>query len=349
MALILGIESSCDETGVALVDDTGRVLAQALASQQEDHAPFGGVIPELAARKHLETLPSMVESVFKEAGVTPADITGVAATCGPGLIGGLLVGALYGKAMAASLDKPFIAVNHLEGHALSPRMDDASLDFPYLVLLISGGHTQLLSCEGVGQYKRLGTTLDDAVGECFDKCASVLGLGQPGGPELEKAAAKARKSLDFGLPKPLWRQKNCDFSFSGLKTAVARAASQPHDAHELAWAVQTVIAQTLADRCRQAMEIFTATHQGKPKNMVIAGGVAANKAIRTALEAESKKYGFTLHVPPPALCTDNGVMIAWAGLERYRCGMTDPLSTKVRPRWPLDPDAAPKRGAKVKV
>jgi len=346
MNIILGIESSCDETGVAVVTSDHKILAQALSSQQADHAPFGGVVPELAARKHLEILPSMVQKVLSEAGIKASDLNAIAATCGPGLIGGLLIGASFGKAMAATLNKPFLAINHLEGHALSPRMENADLPFPYIVLLISGGHTQLLVCEGVGKYKKLGTTLDDAVGECFDKCASVLKLGQPGGPEIEKAAALARQKRDFGLPRPLWRQKNCNFSFSGLKTAVARTAAKPHDVNELAYAVQMVIAETLGDRVRHAMEHFSAQYQGAAKHIIIAGGVAANKTIGTMLQKETARQGFTLHVPHPSLCTDNGVMIAWAGIERYALGMTDPLDTKVRPRWPLDMNAA-KPGARA--
>lgn len=346
MDIILGIESSCDETGVAVVTSERKVLAQALASQQLDHAPFGGVVPELAARKHLEILPAMVGKVLENSGIKASGLTAIAATCGPGLIGGLLIGASFAKAMAAALGKPFIAVNHLEGHALSPRLDNPDLPFPYIVLLISGGHTQLLVCEGVGKYKKLGTTLDDAVGECFDKCASVLKLGQPGGPEIERAAALAVKKMDFGLPRPLWRQKNCDFSFSGLKTAVARAATQPHEVNELAYAVQTVIAETLADRIKQAMEQFALRYPAAERHIIVAGGVAANKAIGNALRAEAVKAQFTLHVPPPSLCTDNGVMIAWAGIERYAAGMTDPFDTKVRPRWPLDMAAA-KPGARA--
>lgn len=339
MTIIIGIESSCDETGVAVIDGDRRVLAQALASQQPDHAPFGGVVPELAARKHLDILPDMIQSVLADSGIKAQELAAIAATCGPGLIGGLLIGATTGKAMAASLGIPFIGINHLEAHALSPRLIDENLEFPYLVLLISGGHTQLLLCEGVGEYTKLGTTLDDAVGECFDKCASVLQLGQPGGPAIEKAAALATGKTDFGLPKPLWRQKNCNFSFSGLKTAVARAASQPHDAIELAFAVQSTIAETLSDRVRQAMGIFAERYPDKARPLVVAGGVAANQAVRKALQAECERNGFTLHVPPVSLCADNGVMIAWAGLERYALGMTDSLDVKVRPRWPLDKNA----------
>lgn len=346
MTIILGIESSCDETGVALVNNKGEILAQSLATQLKDHEPFGGVVPELAARKHLEVLPQMVTRVFKEAKIKPIDITAIAATCGPGLIGGLLVGANYGKMMASALNKPFIAINHLEAHALSAKLDDPDLQFPYLLLLISGGHTQLLICEGVGQYKKLGTTLDDAVGECFDKCASVLKLGQPGGPIIERAARKSTSTDDFGLPRPLWRQKNCNFSFSGLKTAVARKALEPHNPNDMARAVQNVIAQTLADRTRQAMCTFIDLHPKARRSMVVAGGVAANTEIRNQLNIEAKLHDFTLHIPPPSLCTDNGVMIAWAGMERYKLGMTDPLDTKVRPRWPLDPKSA-KKGAKA--
>lgn len=346
MTIFLGIESSCDETGVALVTADRRVLAESLASQQRDHAPFGGVVPELAARKHLEVLPEMVQAVMQKAQVRPADITAVAATCGPGLIGGLLVGAMFGKSFAAALNKPFIGVNHLEAHALSPRLVDADLEFPYLVLLISGGHTQLLICEGVGRYKKLGTTLDDAVGECFDKAASLLQLGQPGGPFIEKAAMLAKGHHDYDLPKPLWRQKNCNFSFSGLKTAVARATQKPHDVNELAFAVQHVIAETLSDRCLQAMNEFEKAHPGEAKNLIVAGGVAANQTIRNALDKAALSRGFRLHVAPKELCTDNGVMIAWAGAERYALDMTDDLSLKVRPRWPLDPSSA-KAGARA--
>lgn len=341
MTIFLGIETSCDETGVALVTADREVLAEILASQQRDHAPFGGVVPELAARKHLELLPDMIANLLQKAHIKSSEIAAVAATCGPGLIGGLLVGALFGKGFAAAANKPFIGVNHLEAHALSPRLLDPSLSFPYLVLLISGGHTQLLICEGVGKYKKLGTTLDDAVGECFDKAASLLELGQPGGPAIEKAASLAKGKDDYDLPKPLWRQKNCNFSFSGLKTAVARAVTRPHDQNELAFAVQRTIAETLADRSLQAMSEFEKAHPGKTKNLIVAGGVAANHAIRKALETAASSRGFALHVAPKELCTDNGVMIAWAGAERYACGMIDDLSLKVRPRWPLDPSALP--------
>lgn len=346
MTIFLGIETSCDETGVALVTDKREILAQELASQQKDHAPFGGVVPELAARKHLEILPDMVQSLMHKAHINPSDLTAVAATCGPGLIGGLLVGALFGKGFAAAAGKPFIGVNHLEAHALSPRLLDPSLGFPYLVLLISGGHTQLLICEGVGRYKKLGTTLDDAVGECFDKAASLLQLGQPGGPFIEKAASLAKGNNDYDLPKPLWRQKNCNFSFSGLKTAVGRAVEKAHDKNELAFAVQKAISETLADRCLQAMNEFEKSHPHKDKNLIVAGGVAANRTIGKALQNAAFNQGFSLHVAPPALCTDNGVMIAWTGAERYACGMIDDLSLKVRPRWPLDPSSA-KAGARA--
>ncbi len=341
MQIILGIESSCDETGVAVITGDRRVLGQALATQLKDHAPFGGVVPELAARKHLEVLPSMIQSALADSGIKSEDLAAIAATCGPGLIGGLLVGAMAGKAMAASLNIPFIGINHLEAHALSPRLIEPDLEFPYLVLLISGGHTQILLCEGVGEYTKLGTTLDDAVGECFDKCASVLQLGQPGGPAIEKAAKLATGKTDFNLPRPLWRQKHCNFSFSGLKTAVARAATQPHYQNELAFAVQKTIAETLSDRVRQAMQMFTAQHPQAARRLVVAGGVAANQVIRAGLQDECAKGGFTLHVPPISLCADNGVMIAWAGLERYALGMTDSLDVKVRPRWPLDKNATP--------
>lgn len=334
--IILGIETSCDETAVGIVTDQRRILANQLASQTALHAPYGGVVPEIAARAHLQQLDSIVTAALQEAQLDWPQIDGFAATCGPGLIGGVMVGALFGKALAAARGKPFVAVNHLAAHALTARLTD-DVQFPYLLLLVSGGHTQLLLAESVTRFTLLGTTRDDAVGECFDKTAKLLGLPYPGGPALEKLAAlgNARR---FALPLPLLEPESCDFSFSGLKTAVRQLLTQgtvksDSDRADLAASLQHTLAQVLAEKCRRALLRVLSK---RPTALVVAGGVAANQALRATLSTTAAAAGLPLVAPPMALCTDNGVMIAWAGLERLRAGLRDELSVPVRPRWPLN-------------
>lgn len=341
--LVLGLESSCDETAVGIVEDVAepalRLRANIVATQMAEHKPYGGVVPEIAARAHLDKMDVLVREALLQAGVTLRDIDGIAATCGPGLIGGVMVGAMTGKAIAAVTGKPFVAVNHLEAHALMARMTDNAA-FPYLLLLVSGGHTQLLLVEGVSRYRCLGTTLDDAVGECFDKSAKLLDLGYPGGPMIEKAARDG-KSDSFKLPMPMRGRTGCAFSFSGLKTAVRIAIAQtpkplsPVFVANMAATLQTSIADTLADRTENALNLLRRDALF-PSALVCAGGVAANGAIRTRLARLCAAHALPFLAPPPALCTDNGVMIAWAGLERLQLGLTDSLDVRARPRWPLE-------------
>jgi N6-L-threonylcarbamoyladenine synthase len=346
--IVLGIETSCDETAAAVVTDEGgpRIVSNLVHSQLAVHQPYGGVVPEIAARAHLDLLDTMVERALEEAGLGFPDLDGVAVAGGPGLIGGVMVGTTMAKAFALVCGLPFIAVNHLEGHALTARLTSA-VEFPYLLLLVSGGHCQLLIVRGVGRYVRLGTTIDDAAGEAFDKAAKLLGLGYPGGPALERAALGGDPAR-FALPRPMKGRPGCDFSFSGLKTAVRHAVEgldrpSRQDIADLAAATQEAIADALLDRTRNAIRQFTG------KTLVVAGGVAANKALRRRLEALAAECGLAFLAPPPALCTDNAAMIAWAGLERLRLGMTDALDFAPRPRWPLDPTARPVRGAGVKA
>lgn len=332
--LLIGIETSCDETSVAVVDSGRQIRAQITRTQLEEHQRFGGVVPELAARAHLAYLPQMQATCMQQAGITWADLDGIAATVGPGLMGGLLVGAVYGRALAFARGLPFHPVNHLEGHALTARLTDDAR-FPYLLLLVSGGHTALIAVCGVGDYQTLGETRDDAAGECFDKCAKLLGLGWPGGPALEKLAAESRGEFTFDLPRPMIGQAHADFSFSGLKTAVRQHARAPnfteHQRADLAAAAQRAIAETLAERTSQAIKLsdikFTA--------LVAAGGVAANQTVRTALAAAAAKHKMDFIAPPLALCTDNAAMIAWAAIERERAKISYPADTAPRPRWPL--------------
>lgn len=344
MAIILGLESSCDETAAALVTTDRRILAHALSSQVADHAPFGGVVPEIAARAHVDRLMPLVRQALDEAAISLADVDAFAATAGPGLIGGVMVGLVTGKALAHASGKPLIAVNHLEGHALSPRLADPDLAFPYLLLLISGGHCQLLEVRGVGQYRRLATTIDDAVGEAFDKSAKLLGLGYPGGPALE-ALAREGDPAAVPLPRPLVGSAEPHFSFAGLKSAVARAvAAGEHRAADIAASFQAAAVDCLTDRTRRAIAAApTCT------TLVVAGGVAANQAVRGALTALAEAHGLAFVAPPGWLCTDNAAMIAWAGAERFALGLTDRLDAPARPRWPLDPDAETARGAGVKA
>jgi N6-L-threonylcarbamoyladenine synthase len=345
--IVLGIETSCDETAAALVAEDRTILSNVVLSQTEEHKPFGGIVPEIAARSHLDHVDRIVAQAMAEAGVGFKDLAGVAATAGPGLIGGVLVGVMAGKAVAAVHRLPFLAVNHLEGHALTLRLTHG-VEFPYLLLLVSGGHCQLLSVEGVGRYRRLGTTVDDALGEAFDKVAKMLGLGYPGGPAVERLAATGDPAR-FSLPRPLWKKPGCHFSFSGLKTAVRQTLAglgrepDDRDRADLCASFQAAAGDVLVDRCRNALGLFRDRH-GLDGPLAVAGGVAANRTLRARLDA----LGVEVLAPPLGLCTDNGAMIAWAGLERLRLGLVDGLDFKPRPRWPLDPDAPPALYAGVK-
>lgn len=342
MGIVLGIESSCDETAAALVDSDRRIIAQHIASQDDAHRPYGGVVPEIAARAHAERVTPLVAATLADAGMSLADVDAIAVTAGPGLIGGVMVGLVSAKALAMAAGKPLIAVNHLEGHALSPRLADPALDFPYLLLLVSGGHCQLLLVEGVGRYRRLGTTIDDALGEAFDKTAKILGLGFPGGPAVERLAREG-DAAKVPLPRPLLGSADPHFSFAGLKSAVLRAKdSGLHADADIAASFQQAAIDCVIDRTRKALALIE-----RPHALVVAGGVAANQAVRTALKELAGQSAMRFVAPPLALCTDNAAMIAWAGVERL--GQSDPLDFVARPRWPLDPDAAPVRGAGVKA
>jgi N6-L-threonylcarbamoyladenine synthase len=344
MSLILGLESSCDETAAALVTSDRRILAHMLAGQEAAHAPYGGVVPEIAARAHVEILPGLVEDVLEEAGIALGEVDAIAATAGPGLIGGVMVGLVTAKGLALAAGKPLVAVNHLEGHALSPMLAAPDLVFPYLLLLVSGGHCQLLLVEGVGAYRRLATTIDDAAGEAFDKAAKLLGLGFPGGPAVEKAAETGDPAA-VPLPRPLMGSSEPHFSFAGLKSAVLRARdSGRYSAPDIAASFQQAAVDSLVDRTVRALGRVP-----QAKALVVAGGVAANKAVRAALMAVADGHGLPFVAPPLWLCTDNAAMIAWAGALRFDCGLTDPLEAPARARWPLDPEAEPVRGAGVKA
>ena len=340
MKIVLGIESSCDETAVALVREDRTILSQALATQTQDHAPFGGVVPEIAARAHLAQIDRLYRKTLADANLTIDQVDAIAVTSGPGLIGGVIVGLMLAKAVAAAANKPLVAVNHLEGHALTVRLTH-DVEFPYFLLLISGGHCQQLVVRGVGDYIRLGGTKDDALGEAFDKCAKMLGLPYPGGPHLEKAARNGNPKA-YHLPRPMVGTEGCDFSFSGLKTAVrlliekevARAGSlTPEIIADIAASFEAAVLDVLQDRVGRALEL--AQRDYPITALAVAGGVAANQAIGSHLRALAQAHGVPLVVAPPALCTDNGVMIAWAGMERYLRGVTDDLSTQPRARWPL--------------
>ncbi len=344
MPLILGLESSCDETAAAIVSSDRIILSHALAGQEDHHRAFGGVVPEIAARAHADLMMPIVETALADAGKKLADIDAIAATAGPGLIGGVMVGLVTAKALAMAAGKPLIAVNHLEGHALSPRLIDPTLEFPYLLLLVSGGHCQLLRVRGVGQYDRLATTIDDAVGEAFDKTAKILGLGFPGGPAVERAALMGNDTA-VPLPRPLKGADEPHFSFAGLKSAVVRAFDTGlYSTQDIAASFQTAVTDCLEDRLEYSLKRIQ-----KPAALVVAGGVAANTAIRNMLERLAARHDMRFVAPPLWLCTDNGAMIAWAGAERFAAGLTDPLDVAARPRWPLDPDAPPARGAGVKA
>lgn len=356
-AVVLGIETSCDETAAAVVvreaGGEGRILSNIVRSQWDEHRAFGGVVPEIAARAHAECLDGIVAAAMAEAGVMFEDLSAVAATAGPGLNSGLIVGLITGKAIALAHGKPLIAVNHLEAHALTVGLTN-QLAPPYLLLLVSGGHTQLLLVHGVDQYERRGTTIDDALGEAFDKTAKLLGLGFPGGPAVE-AAARTGDPARFAFPRPMAGRPELHFSFAGLKTAVRQRAEalQPlkdQDIADICASFQAAVAGSVTDRLARAMAVAAdRLPPDAPRNLVVAGGVAANLALRTALQDLTDQYGFTLYVPPVALCGDNAAMIAWAGAERLALGLVDPLNFSVRPRWPLDSAATPAIGAGVKA
>ena len=343
MTLVLALESSCDDSAAALVTSDRQILAQAVVGQNEFHRPFGGVVPEVAARAHAEVLPGLIRQVLSNAECRVADVDVIAATAGPGLIGGVMVGLMAGKGLSLASGKPLIAVNHLEGHALSPRLVDRNLDFPYLLLLASGGHCQILEVRGVGDYRRLATTIDDAAGEAFDKAAKSLGLGYPGGPAVEALAAEGDPRA-VPLPRPLKGSQEPHFSFAGLKAAVQRAAaSGAHRPEDIAASFQQAVVDCFVDRTRLALR------GSDSPTLVVAGGVAANASVRSALEALASEEDREFSVPPGWLCTDNAAMIGWAGLERFAAGMIDGLDAPARARWPLDPGGEKVRGAGVKA
>ncbi len=342
---VLGIETSCDETAAAIVerDASGKasILSNIVRSQLEEHAPYGGVVPELAARAHVSHLDHIIEKAVDAAGLKLSDVDAIAATAGPGLIGGVLVGLTTAKALAAALGKPLVAVNHLEAHALTARLTDG-LPFPYLMLLVSGGHSQFVLVRGVGDYERWGSTIDDALGEAFDKVAKLLGLGVPGGPQVEKMALLGNPHR-FAFPRPLLKEERLDFSFSGLKTAVRLAAEDlapltEQDVADICASFQRTVAEIVATRSRMALARYAAELPGMPLRLVVAGGVAANRTIGAALSDVAAGAGAELVIPPIPLCTDNGAMVAWAGAERLALGATDPLDIAARARWPLDSD-----------
>jgi len=343
--LVLGIETTCDETAAAVVergrDGSGKILSNIVHSQIEEHARFGGVVPEIAARAHVDLLGGIIERAMKEAGTNFAELSAVAAAAGPGLIGGVIVGLTTAKAIAMVHHTPLIAVNHLEAHALTPRLTER-LDFPYCLFLASGGHTQIVAVIGVGDYVRLGTTVDDAIGEAFDKVAKMLGLPYPGGPQVERAASSG-DATRFAFPRPMLGRPDANFSLSGLKTAVRNEASrlgtlQPQDINDLCASFQAAVLESTADRLSVGLGLFRERF-GPPHALVAAGGVAANQAIRAALQGVADAAETRLIMPPPALCTDNGAMIAWAGAERFALGMTDTIEAAPRARWLLDANA----------
>ena len=348
--LVLGIETTCDETAAAVVerkaDGSGRILSNVVRSQTEEHARFGGVVPEIAARAHVDLLDGIIDRAMKDAGVGYEQLSAVAAAAGPGLIGGVIVGLTTAKAIAMVHNTPLIAVNHLEAHALTPRLTTA-LAFPYCLFLASGGHTQIVAVAGVGQYIRLGTTLDDAMGEAFDKVAKMLGLPYPGGPQVERAADGGDPTR-FAFPRPMLGRADANFSLSGLKTAVRNEATrmaplEPKDISDLCASFQAAVLESTADRLSVGLKLFEEIY-GPPRALVAAGGVAANRAIRSALQDVAAKAQTTLIIPPPALCTDNGAMIAWAGAERLALDLLDTMEATPRARWLLDANATAPKG-----
>lgn len=361
LKIVMGIETSCDETAVAIVREDGKILSNLVLSQIKEHKAFGGVVPEIAARAHMDHIDTLIKGALHDAGVSFSDLDAVAATSGPGLIGGVMVGMMAGKAIAAAHDLPFIGVNHLEAHALTARLTD-QIEFPYLILLVSGGHTQILVAEDVGQYKRWGTTIDDALGECFDKSAKLMGLPYPGGPNLEKMAANCQDPIQafkrFPLPTPLKGRKGCDFSFSGLKTAVRNHVEKlpqgdldPQDIVDLARSFQITVGKVIIDRCENAINqfLFTYGKTAKPPILVVCGGVAANSHIRKVLQDLTNARNMDFMAPPMTLCSDNGAMIAWVGIEKLKRNMLDTLDIAARPRWPLDKGAEKRPGGGVKA
>ena len=351
MTIILGLETSCDETAAAVVrrhaDGSGELLSNVVYSQLKEHAPFGGVVPEVAARAHVQHLDGLIAKALGDANIAYENLDAVSATAGPGLLGGLIVGLMAAKAIAVARKIPFLAINHLEGHALTPRLLN-TCEFPYLLLLISGGHTQFQLVEGVGKYTRLGTTIDDALGEAFDKVAKLLGLSYPGGPNVE-VAAKSGHSERFDFPRPLKGRDDCNFSFSGLKTAVRETVHKlgrltDQDIADVCASFELAVADTLTDRLGRAFAIFRQRTQTTSPTLVVAGGVAANAKLRKVFEVQCARYGFVLNIPPFHLCTDNAAMIAWAGAERLALGLTDSLEFAARPRWPLDQVSVPVYG-----
>ncbi|MEP3275477.1 MAG: tRNA (adenosine(37)-N6)-threonylcarbamoyltransferase complex transferase subunit TsaD [Stappiaceae bacterium] len=357
--IVLGIETSCDETAAAVVRrdsaGCGEILSNIVKSQTDDHAIYGGVVPEIAARAHIAMLDRIIETALRDADITCGDLDGVAVTSGPGLIGGVMVGLMTAKGIALAADIPLIAVNHLEGHALTARLTD-SVSFPYILLLVSGGHTQYVCIRGVADYQRWGSTIDDALGEAFDKTAKLLGLPYPGGPAVE-TAAKSGDEKRFPFPRPLLAREGLDMSFAGLKTAVRVQAEKiaplsDQDVFDISASFQLAVADILGKRSRRAIARFREAFPNETPRLVVAGGVAANSTLREALVEAAAETDAQLIAPPPALCTDNGAMIAWAGAERLAQGLVDPLSVSPRPRWPLDERSEPmvghgRRGAKV--
>ncbi len=356
--IVLGIESSCDETAAAIVNDKREILSEVVQTQLE-HKAFGGVVPEIAARAHLDHIDEIIEETFKQANLSPKDVDAIAVSAGPGLIGGVVIGVMAAKALALALDKPFIALNHLEGHALAPRLT-SDVAYPYLLLLVSGGHCQILIVKGVGEFERLGTTIDDAAGEAFDKVAKMLNLGYPGGPMIEKMAQLGDEDR-FVLPMPLQHSKDCNLSFSGLKTAVRKiiesysedgilehAILRKRDVADICASFQKVATLCLVNKLKKAIDIYKEKYPNG-EDLVVSGGVAANTYLRASLKELALKSGLKFSAPPIKFCTDNGVMIAWAGMERAQKGLYNSLDFKPRPRWPLDESAPKVIGAGVKA
>lgn len=356
-ALIMGIESSCDETAVAIVSEEKEILANIILTQLDEHKPYGGVVPEIAARSHIDHLNGLIREALQKAKIGFDDLSAIAVTSGPGLIGGVMVGLMTAKSIALAKGLPLLSVNHLEGHALSIRLTE-NVQFPYLLLLVSGGHCQLLVVKGVGDYQRLGTTIDDAAGEAFDKTAKILGLDYPGGPAVENAALKGNAKR-FKFPRPLIGKPGSNFSFSGLKTAVLRARDKvveengghltTQDICDLAASFQEALADSIIDRVNNGIKSYIEQNVENNNILVVAGGVAANRAIKEKLSSLCKDYNFTVKAPPLALCTDNGAMIAWAGVEQFQRKFFASLDIGALARWPLDPDAPPAIGAGVKA